>query len=257
MAAAAPLASRLRAGEALLAGWSSLTDPVVAEVLGRQAFDCVLLDMQHGLHDIRSVGQCLAALALAGKPGGVRVPLADNAAVSRALDLGAAVVIAPMINSATEARTFVAAAKYPPVGERSWGPTRALALSGRTVQAHLEGSNTDTLAFAMIETDRALSALPDILAVPGLDGVFVGPNDMSVALSGGRSIAPGDASLDAPLTTVIAAAANAGKLAGIYAGTAERARHYLALGYRLIALGADTGYMVAGATELLAAVRRA
>src|SRR5665213_2935656 len=132
--AAASLASRLRAGETLLSGWSTLTDPIVAEWVGRQAFDCVILDMQHGLHDIRSVTQSLSALALAGKPGLVRVPLGDNASVSRALDVGAAAIIAPMINSADEAEAFVAAAKYPPVGERSWGPNRALALSGRTGQ---------------------------------------------------------------------------------------------------------------------------
>src|SRR5665213_3130290 len=128
------LASRLRAGESLLSGWSTLTDPLVAEWVGRQAFDCVILDMQHALHDIRSVAQCLSALALIGKSGIVRVSLGDNASVSRAFDLGAAAVIAPMINSAAEARAFVAAAKYPPVGERSWGPNRALALSGRTGQ---------------------------------------------------------------------------------------------------------------------------
>ena len=255
--AAASLASRLRAGETLLSGWSTLTDPLVAEWVARQAFDCVIMDMQHSLHDIRSVTQSLSALALVGKPGIVRVPLGDNASVSRAFDLGAAAVIAPMINSAVEARAFVAAAKYPPVGERSWGPNRALALSGRTGQGHLDVSNSETLAIVMIETDRALSGLSEILAVPGVDGVFVGPSDLSVTLSAGRSIAPGGANLDGPLAEIAAAASSAGKFAGVYAATADRARHCIGMGYRLIGLGADTGYLAAGAIELLAAVRRA
>jgi 4-hydroxy-2-oxoheptanedioate aldolase len=246
----------LRAGEALLSGWSTLTDPLVAEAVARQGFDCVITDMQHGLHDIRSVTQCLSALALVGKPGIVRVPLGDNASASRAFDVGAAAVIAPMINSVAEARAFVAAAKYPPLGGRSWGPNRAMALSGKAPQAQLETSNAETLAIVMIETDRALAALSDILAVPGVDGVFVGPSDLSVTLSAGRSIAPGGANLDGPLTEIAAACANAGKFAGVYAANAERARHCLGMGYRLIALGADIGYLAAGAIEILAAVRR-
>jgi 4-hydroxy-2-oxoheptanedioate aldolase len=254
--AAASLASRLRAGEALISAWSTLTDPLVAELLARQDFDGVTMDMQHGLHDIRSVGECLSALALAGKPGLVRVPLGDNATASRALDLGAAGVIAPMINSAAEAAAFVAAAKYSPLGERSWGPSRALALSGRSGPAHLAASNAETLAIVMIETERALAALDDILAVPGVDGAFVGPSDLSVSLSAGKKVAPADAALDAPLATVVRATAAAGKIACIYAGNAERARYALSLGFRLVVVGADTGYLAAGAAELLAAIRR-
>jgi 4-hydroxy-2-oxoheptanedioate aldolase len=253
--AAASLASRLRAGDALISGWSTVTDPVIAETVARQAFDCVIMDMQHGLHDVRSIGQCLTALALAGKPGIVRIPFGDNASASRALDLGAAAIIAPMINSADEARAFIAAAKYPPVGERSWGPNRAMALSGRGAQEHLEASNAETLAIVMIETDRALAALPGILAVPGVDGVFIGPSDLSVTLSAGKRIAPADDNLDGVIGRIVAAATAAGKFAGIYAATPERARHHLALGCRLIALGADTAYLAGGAAAMLAPLR--
>jgi len=252
---AAPLAQRLRAGEVLVSGWSTLTDPVLAETVARQGFDCVILDMQHGMHDIRSVGQCISALALAGKPGIVRIPLGDNASASRALDLGAQAVIAPMINSLADARAFVAAVKYPPVGQRSWGPNRAMALSGKTPQTQLQTNDAETLAIVMIETDRALAALTEILAVPGIDGVFVGPSDLSVSLSAGARIAPGDANLDGALAAIATAATAAGKFACIYSGTGQRARHHLSLGYRLIAVGADTTYVAAGASELLAAIR--
>jgi len=252
----ASLAARLRTGEALISGWSSLADPVVAEIVGRQGFDCVVLDMQHGLHDIGTVGRCLASLTLAGKPTIVRVPLGDSASASRALDLGAAAVIAPVINSAAEARAFVAATKYPPVGERSWGPTRALTLHGIAGPAYLDAANTETLTIVMIETARALAAIAEILVVPGIDGVFVGPHDLSVTMSAGKSVAPADPAVDKALGTIVTAAAGAGKFACIYAPTAERARRYRELGYQLIAVGSDAGYLAAGATEVLAAIRR-
>lgn len=252
---AAPLAQRLRAGEVLISGWSTIPEPLVAEAVARAGFDCVVLDLQHGLHDTRSVFQSIGSIAAVGKPALVRVPLGDNAFASRALDAGAEGVIAPMINSVADARAFVAAVKYPPVGQRSWGPNRAMALSGKTPQTHLETNNAETLAIVMIETDRALAALTEILAVPGIDGVFVGPSDLSVSLSAGARIAPGDANLDGALAAIATAATAAGKFACIYAGTGQRARHHLSLGYRLIAVGADTAYVAAGASELLAVIR--
>ena len=111
--AAPVLAARLRAGETLIAGWCGLPEPLVAELTARAGFDCVTLEMQHGLHDIGSVMRGIGAVALAGKPALVRIPVGDNATASRVLDMGAEAVIAPMINTAAEARAFVAAAKYP------------------------------------------------------------------------------------------------------------------------------------------------
>ena len=249
------LAGRLRAGETLISGWSALPEPLVAEAIARLGFDCVTLDMQHGLHDARSVSQSIGGIVLAGKPAIVRIPVGDNAFASRALDMGAQAVIAPMINTVAEARAFVAATKYPPVGERSWGPARALALSGNSPQAHLETSNAGTLAFAMIETDRAVGALDDILAVAGLDGVFVGPSDLSVTLSDGKKIAPFDADLDVALRRIADIANAAGKIAGAFTATVGRVKHFRSFGYRLLALGSDSAYLAAGATAMLDALK--
>ncbi len=253
--ATSSLAARLRAGETLISGWSAIPEPLVAEAIARAGFDCVILDMQHGLHDTRSVGQSISGIVLAGRPAIIRVPLGDNAFASRALDMGAEAIIAPMINTPAEARAFIAATKYPPVGERSWGPARALALSGKSPQAHLETSNFATLAFAMIETDRALGALDDILAVQGLDGVFVGPSDLSVTLSSGAKIAPFDSDLDTALRHIADLANAAGKIAGAFTATPERAKHYRLFGYRLLALGSDSAYLAAGAASMLDAAK--
>jgi 4-hydroxy-2-oxoheptanedioate aldolase len=250
--ASGSLAARLRAGETLISGWSTIPEPLVADAVARAGFDCVVIDLQHGLHDTRSTFQSIGAIAGLGKPAVVRVPLGDNAFASRALDAGADAVIAPMINSVADARAFVAATKYPPVGERSWGPNRAMALSGRAPQAHLETSNADTFAFAMIETEGALKALEDILAVDGVDGVFIGPSDLSVTLSHGARIAPESDDLNPVIGRICAAAKRAGKVAGAFALSPARAKTFRDLGCRFIALGSDHAYIAGGAAALLA-----
>ncbi len=250
------LAGRLRNGETLYCGWVTMPEPLVAETVARSGFDCVVLDMQHGLLDTGSVMTGIGAIALAGKPAVVRIALGDDATASRVLDMGAEAIIAPMVNSVEEARALAAATKYPPVGERSWGPMRAMTLEGiEQPLQYLESANRTSITFAMIETVRALDALDAILAVDGIDGVFVGPFDLSVSLSAGRLADPADISVDAPIKHIAERAAAAGKVAGIYAPTAERARTFRDFGYRFIAITADQSYLTYGAAELLRAAR--
>jgi 4-hydroxy-2-oxoheptanedioate aldolase len=247
------LAERLRAGETLLSGWSTLPEPFVAEALARGGFDCVTFDQQHGMHDTASVMRGISAVSHMGKPSLVRIPVGDNAFASRALDMGAEAIIAPMINNAEEARALVAATKYPPIGERSWGPPRALILRGHEPQAHLEMGNRVTVTIAMIETDQALGALDDILSVPGIDGVFVGPSDLSITMSDGAKVAAMDPMLDDALAMIADKANAARKIAGAYAATGERAAYFRSLGYRLIGLGSDVVCLAAGSRSFLAA----
>ena len=249
------LAEKLRAGETVYTGWCALPEPLVAELVARAGFACVTLEMQHGLQDIGSVMRGIGAIALAGKPAAVRIPVGDNATASRVLDMGAEAVIAPMINSVADARSFVAAMKYPPIGERSWGPSRVLSLRDTQPQGHLETSNRVSLAFAMIETRTALDALDDILDVDGLDGVFVGPSDLSVTLSDGKKIAPLDRDLDEPIKRIADRATAHGKIAGIYAVNPERANLFRSFGYRFIALGSDQIFVTNGAKAMLAALK--
>jgi 4-hydroxy-2-oxoheptanedioate aldolase len=251
------LAGRLSNGETLYCGWVTMPEPLVAETIARSGFDCVLLDMQHGLLDTGSVMRGIGAIALGGKPAVVRIALGDDATASRVLDMGAEAVIAPMVNSVEEARSLVAFTKYPPLGERSWGPTRAMTLEGIDQPLdYLENANQTGISFAMIETRRALDALDSILAVDGIDGVFVGPFDLSVSLSAGRQVGPGKVSIDAPVRHIAERARAAGKIAGIYAATPERAHAFRDFGYRFIALGADQTYLTYGAGELLRAARQ-
>ncbi|MEP1290962.1 MAG: aldolase/citrate lyase family protein, partial [Nitratireductor sp.] len=185
------------------------------------------------------------------------IPVGRFDMASRALDLGAEAVIAPMINSLDDARRFAAAMKYPPVGQRSWGPTFAMPRRGpQDGQEWLQSQNGATTAFAMIETREALAALDDILAVPGIDGVFVGPSDFSIAWSGGARFDPGlDDMMDA-IADIAARAARAGKLAGIYVVDPALCGRYRAMGYGLFALGSEHVYVARGIESLLDAARR-
>jgi len=250
------LAERLRAGETLISGWTQLPEPLVPELVARQGFDAVAMDMQHGLHDMQSVMRSITGVAYAGKPAVVRIAVGDNAAASRVLDYGAEAVIAPMINTAADARALVAATKYPPVGDRSWGPIRALTvLSVPDLATQLRTANQTTMVFAMVETARALDAVDEILAVEGLDGVFMGPSDLSVTLSGGKEIAATAGWLDEPIRKLADRANAAGKVAGAFAVNSARARFFIECGYRFVALGADQTYLAEGAKAMLAAVK--
>jgi 4-hydroxy-2-oxoheptanedioate aldolase len=252
----ARLAERLRAGETLLASWHAIPEPLVVETVARAGFDVVVLDMQHGYYSRDSILRSVGAAVLAGKPAIVRVPVGGFGVASWALDAGAEAVIAPMVNTTADARAFVEVMKYPPVGGRSWGPTRAMTLRGeKDARAFLAAANSSTLSIAMIETRTALAALDDIVALPGIDSVFVGPWDMSVSLSDGKTVDAAHPAVEEALAEVVRAAVAAGKIPATLAPNAERARVAMKLGYRLIAVGGDSGYIADGVRHLLAECR--
>jgi len=250
------LRSRLKAGETLYTAWSAIPDPLVAEFLARTNFDAVTLDMQHGCHSTESVMRGVAAVALAGKPALVRIPVGRFEMASRALDFGASAVIAPMVNSVADAKAFAASMKFPPMGERSWGPSRVIALHGQpNLQAYLESANRETLAIAMIETRAAQAVLDEILAIDGIDGVFVGPSDFSIAYSNGAKVDPNNAEMLAGAKEIAAKATKAGKIACTLGITAEAGKRARELGFRLIALASDFNYLTAGGNALVAAAK--
>ena len=246
------LARRLHAGETVFSGWCSLPYPLVAETIGREGFPAVTIEGQHGLWDVGAMLTGIAAVRQAGAAPVVRVPVGDFALVSRALDFGAEGVIAPMINTAADARAFAASAKYPPVGERSWGPHRVTALAGIADQSiYLREANDHVITLAMIETRTALDNLDAIIATPGIDGLFLGPSDLSIALSDGKSLDPLAKEVDRELDRMIAAAHSAGKIPGAFCHTAERAAALAKRGVRFLAVMSDIAMLRAGAAAAL------
>jgi len=246
------LAARLRAGETVFSAWCMLPSPIVAETIAREGFSCVVLDQQHGLWDTASIIAGINALHLADATPIVRVPLADFAFVSRALDFGAEAIIAPMINTEADARQFASAAKYPPLGERSWGPQRAMALQGKSVALdYLREANDRTLTLAMIETPTALANVDAIAATPGIDALFIGPYDLSTSLSGGKAQDAKAPEVERAIDKVCAAATKAGKIPGIYCSDAERALAMQKRGFRFISVVNDVSVVRDGAAAQL------
>jgi 4-hydroxy-2-oxoheptanedioate aldolase len=250
------LARRLRAGETVYAAWCNLGSPIVAETIAREGFACVVLEQQHGLWDTASIVTGIGAVHLAGSTPAMRVSLADFAFVSRALDMGAEAIVAPMINNAADARQFVSAAKFPPLGERSWGPTRAMSLQSKTSAVdYLREANDGTITLAMIETKEALANVDAIAGTPGIDALFIGPYDLSVALSGGKSQEITAPEVERAVDQICQAAKEAGKIPGIYCKDANRALDMAKRGFRFLAVGSDHGIVREGAAALMKALK--
>ncbi|MCZ8184403.1 MAG: aldolase/citrate lyase family protein [Beijerinckiaceae bacterium] len=244
-------ARRLHAGPASFCAWSGMRDPAIIEALLREGFDCAVLDWQHGFHDFSSIQAGILAAHAHGAAAMVRIGVGQFAEAARFLDWGAAGIIAPMINSPADARAFVEYVKYPPKGARSWGPARAANLTRTAPIEHLHGANGFTLAIAMIETKEALAALDDILAVEGIDGVLVGPSDLSITLTGGETVDAAHPLVDEALTRVAASARARGKLACAFCMDGTRAAELAQRGYHLLSIGQDQILLrLAGRQEL-------
>jgi 4-hydroxy-2-oxoheptanedioate aldolase len=246
---------RLTSGAPVLTAWCGLPDPAAAGILAREPFDAVVLDVQHGSIDFAAALQAIPLIAAAGKPALVRIPVGDFASASRYLDAGVSGVIAPMINTVEDARRLAGFTKFPPVGERSWGAYGALALSGLEAGEYLAKANGLTVTFAMIETREALNIVDDILAVPGIDGIFIGPSDLSIALSGGKGLNPTGAEVEKAVDHALFRARAANKVAAIYAVSGARAAELSAKGFNMVSIGSDISMLKAGAQAALAAAR--
>ena len=239
----------------MLCAWVGMNEPAVAEALAREAFDAVVLDMQHGAFDFSGASRAILSVALAGKPVIVRIPLGEFSLASRLLDAGAAGVLAPMINSGDDARRLVAFTKFPPLGERSWGPRAALTLSGLDAPAYLSAANAMTQTIAMIETEAALEALDDILAVEGVVGVFVGPSDLSIALHRGRGVEPRGEALMRAAGHIVERSKAHGGYAAMFCFDGADARAMAGLGFKLCSVSSDQMLLCAAAQKEIAAAR--
>lgn len=231
-------------GAASGGAWLTLTDPLAGYLLASAGFSWLCIDEQHGgagpADTAALIGAATAATAGSGPAAEVlvRVPWNRPEHIGRALDSGARGVIVPMVDSAAEAADAAAACRYPPRGRRSWGPSRTgYAVPGAGLVSE---SNDRVLCLVMIETPAALDRVEEIAAVPGVDGIFVGPFDLSIALGRPVDDVLADGAPDAPLPRIIAACRAAGVVAGAYAGSVERAATLRERGFDLLAVASDT-----------------
>ncbi|MGJ5893713.1 4-hydroxy-2-oxovalerate aldolase [Streptomyces sp. V2] len=250
----AEFTAALRAREHLLGYWCLLDAPVATERIARLGYDYVALDAQHGLFGYSGMLNNLLAIDCKGSTavGLVRVEANAPAPIGRALDAGAAGVIVPLVDSAEQAAEAVAAVRYPPLGRRSYGPMRsALRIGPDPADAH--GA---TVVLAMIETAEGLANVEEICATPGLDGVYVGPSDLRIALGGASSTDPALADVfEAALVAVREAAARAGVAAGIHNPDGSRAAKRLAEGFTFATVACDLVHLEQSARDHLASAR--
>jgi 4-hydroxy-2-oxoheptanedioate aldolase len=235
-------------------GWVAIPDPFAVEQYAAQGFDSVTVDLQHGAADVGGLIPLLQAIALSGATAMVRVPWNDPADVMRVLDAGAYGVICPMVNDADQARAFVAAGRYPPLGSRSAGPFRASHVAGAD---YVRAANDEVLLLAMIETGEAFSNLDAILSVEGLDGVYVGPNDLALSLGRPGSLAPEDPEVLETMAAIAQGARRHGLVAGVHTdGPVTAARRY-AEGFHFCSLLNDVRLLVDAARRMVDEVRGA
>ena len=244
------LRSRLASGEPFLFSWMTLPSAALAGQVVRLPFAGVCLDMQHGMIGFSDAVGMIAAINAAGRPALVRALWNDAATPGQCFDAGASCVIAPMVNTRAQAELLVRAAKYPPMGSRSWGGYTAQQASGLTPAEYLREANRMTMVFAMIETVEALENVEAIAATPGLDGLFVGPSDLSIALSRGTGIEKTGQQTLAAMTRIAAAAKKNGLVAGAFGGSADVIKTYQGLGFTFIAAAVDVDLMQWGAAQL-------
>ncbi|MEJ5177121.1 HpcH/HpaI aldolase family protein [Erwinia sp. MYb416] len=168
-------------GHTVLNGWLSVASPFTAEIMAAQGYDSVTIDIQHGLVGYETATTMLQAMRASGVTPMVRVPWLSPGDIMKALDAGAYGIICPMINNAEEARQLVSCVRYPPLGARSFGPTRVTFSAGQDYGQH---ADNEVLCFAMIETADAVKNIEAIVNTPGLDGIYIGPADLTLGLTG-------------------------------------------------------------------------
>jgi 4-hydroxy-2-oxoheptanedioate aldolase len=249
------LRQKLEGDRSVIFPWIGNPGDVHAGQIARMGFDAVALDLQHGTIDNGEAARMTAAINATGTPTVVRILWNDPGLVGFALDMGAAAIIAPMTNSVAQAQAFVKAAKYPPLGQRSWGGYTMVQASGVTPGEYLKQANDQTLAIAMIETQEALDAVDEIASVKGLDGLFVGPSDLSIALTKGAGIDRLGAHTLVAMEKVAAACKKHGLIAGAFGGTPEGIKAYSARGFRFMAGPTDTDLLRSGATAFQNAIK--
>lgn len=239
----------------VLHGWLSIGNPFTAEIMAAQGYDAISIDVQHGALDYSSVLPMFQAMRASGVVLGARVPWLDPAMIMKVLDAGALNVICPMVNTAEQAERFVSYVRYPPLGQRSFGPTRAALALGDGIAAE---ANDQIVALAMIETAEAMENLEEIAATPGLDGLYIGPADLTFALHKGR-LAPGfdreEPDMIDAIKKILSVAKANGKRAALHCGTPEYAARAIGWGFDMCTVSGDSRLLAGAAAASVKAFR--
>lgn len=250
-----PLKTLWEQGGAALNGWLSIGDPFSAEIMAAQGYDALTIDVQHGALDYADALGMFQAMRASGVAPMARAPWLDPGAIMKLLDAGAYGIICPMISTRAEAERLVASARYPPLGTRSFGPTRVSFAAG---PRYASEANGQVVLLAMIETAEAVANLEAIVATPGLDGVYVGPADLTLGLTQGR-LPPGfdreEPEMVDAIKRILAAAKGAGVRAGLHCASPDYAVKAIGWGFDLVTVSNDVRLLAGAAAASVARAR--
>jgi len=243
---------RLARRDALLGTLLTLPSPEIAEIMAAAGFDWLFIDMEHGLLDFAAVQRMVQAVA-PSCPCIVRVPNNEPILIAKALDTGADGIIVPHVSTAAEARAAVRAAKYPPAGERSIGVARAQGYGGRLREA-IARDNDETVVVAQVEHVDGVAHIGEIVSVPGVSAVFIGPFDLSASLGKPGEIGAPD--VQQAIGTVVASCAAKSLACGIFVVDGDAASRAFAAGHSLVCATTDTLLLADAAGRLRSAAPR-
>ena len=233
-------------------GWLAIPNSFSAETMAHQGWDSLTIDLQHGMVDYQAMVPMLQAISTTHTVPVVRVPWLEPGILMKTLDAGAYGVICPMVNTREDAQKLVAYTHYAPRGTRSFGPVRALLYSGADYPTQ---ANDTIVTFAMIETAKALDNLDAILSVEGLDAIYIGPSDLSLALGCRPVFDDPDPLAVQAIEHILERAQAHGVVAGIHNGLPEVALARAAKGFRFVTVGSDARLLAAGSQQILKAMR--
>jgi len=239
--------------KAAVNGWLAIANSFCAETMAHQGWDTLTIDLQHGVVDYQAMVGMLQAISTTATVPIVRVPWLEPGIIMKTLDAGAYGVICPMVNTREEAQRFVAYTSYAPKGTRSFGPVRALLYGGADYPTQ---ANDTIVRFAMIETAQALDNLDAILSVEGLDAIYIGPSDLSLALGCKPSFDDVEPKVAQAIDHIVARAKAHGVVAGIHNGRSDVAKARIARGFRFVTVSSDARLIAAGSQQVLSEMRQ-
>ena len=237
----------LAAGKLQIGLWSSLCSNIAAEIIADSGFDWILLDTEHSPNEIPSLLSQLQAIGRGGSTPIIRPAWNDAVLAKRCLDIGVQTLLFPYVQNVEEAKRAVASTRYPPEGIRGVAVAARASRYGRT-PGYLTKANSEMCVLVQVETRVALDQLEAIASVDGIDGVFIGPSDLSASL--GHLGNPAHAEPQAAMKDAVTRLKKLGKPAGILSGNDDDIRRYIDWGYQFVAVGADVGLLARHADAL-------
>jgi len=241
---------RLNSGETQIGLWLGLADAYCAELAANAGFDWLLIDGEHAPNDVRGMLSQLQAIVPYASQAIIRPVIGDTALIKQMLDIGVQTLLVPMVESAEQAQQLVRAIHYPPQGLRGVGSALARASRWNSIPGYLDQADAQMCLLVQIENREGLANLDAIAAVEGVDGVFIGPADLSASM--GHRGNPGHPEVQAAIEDAIVRIQNAGKAAGILSADEKLARRYIELGAAFVAVGVDTTVLMRGLQTLAA-----